>query len=240
MKRTKFLKRLVYSSGCLLMLLLAACRSGETPVVVDAQSTTDRATNWTAEMQYPVFSSANERVNRSLTRLNREISAYLAAQQEAMKEDADALFTDFTDQQRPAWNYELVVNNRVYRADDHYVSLQLELYRYMGGAHGTTDFVALNYDVASEELLSANDILDLRQSSKINQLLQANFGNPEQCFDTDPTMELVSAVCFSPDTVYFTFGHYALGAYACGPAEILVPQEELGEAFLPQIGSPLN
>lgn len=242
MKKSKLFLWAVLGSFCLLMPLVESCTPSEAQVVVRKVTNIDQAKEWGTDVQYPVFSSPDAAINASLDVLNKQLAAYVAGLEDSLKVEAQEVFADFENDslRRPDWTYELGISDTVYLASDDYISLQLVVYHFTGGAHGMTNFIAFNYDVAQQRLLSTDELFAPGQVERINQLLKADFVNPEQCFDTDPTMDLVSAVNFSADTVYFIFEQYALGAYACGPAEVLVPNAELGETFLLQIKSPLN
>jgi len=242
MKRTKRLLLAVLGSFGLLMPLVQSCTPSEAQVTVRKVTKVDQASEWGTDVRYPVFSSPDPAINASLEVLNEQLAAYVSGLEDSMKIEAKEVFADFDidSLSRPDWAYELGVGDTVYLATDDYISLLLVVYHYTGGAHGMTNFMAFNYDVAMQKLLTNGELLDLTQLDRINQLLKADFDNPEQCFDTDPTMDLVSAINFSADTVRFSFEQYALGAYACGPAEVLVPRVELGNVFLPKIETPLN
>ena len=226
-----------YYGFCLLIPLLESCTPSEAQVVVRKVTNVDQAKEWGTDVRYPVFSSPDPAINTSLEVLNKQLSDYVSGLEDLLKIEAKELFADFEidSLSRPDWAYELGVSDTVYLATDDYISLQLVVYHFSGGAHGMTNFIAFNYDVAKQKVLTNGELLDLTQLERINQLLKADFNNREQCFDTDPTMDLVSAITFSADTVRFIFEQYTLGAYACGPAEVLVPKTELGEIFLPKI-----
>lgn len=229
-----FLKRSILNFF-ILILFFSACQTSEPKLTIEGRVVADKTEDWLVDAQYPVFSSPDAAVTASLDNLNREIESYVLALADSLKADAEEMFNSFeTDSlPRPVWTYALNVTDSVYMATDKYVSVRMTVYEFTGGAHGMTNFVAFNYDVENQKLLSKEDLLNYGQTVTINSVLKKNFENPEQCFDIDPTIDLVSSINFSASSVCFTFGHYSLGPYACGPAEVIVPLDDLGETFLP-------
>ena len=97
-----------------------------------------------------------------------------------------------------------------------------------------TTFYCYNLDMHNGTLLPMSTYLrdDKESVDKINALLKQYLHNPDNCFNTDPTlnMEGFAGINIGEKNVYFTFEAYALGPYACGPATIAVPIDELKKA----------
>lgn len=224
------------------MLILQACQPTIQQLSILHKSNVNQDNYWDIDLQYPVFSSSDSQIEQSLSLFNQQVSAYVSALQDSVKAESKEVFEGFAKDgyDRPEWTYELGIRDSVFMATDEFVSLRLSVYRFTGGAHGMTNFVAFNYDVARQKMLTTSEVLDLSKSNQIDELLQQHFDNPSQCFDGTPTLDLVSAINFTQEAVCFKYEQYELGAYACGPAEVVVPKAELGEAFLPQITVPEN
>ncbi|WP_120271911.1 DUF4163 domain-containing protein [Mangrovibacterium diazotrophicum] len=216
------------------VMFLSACHTAAPKVTVEERTVASKTDAWTVDVQYRVFASSDEAVNASLENLNVQLERYVSAMSDSLKVDAEEIFKSFEADSlpRPSWGYALNVTDTVYMATSEYVSVRLAVYQFTGGAHGMTNFVAFNYDVENQKFLETTDLLDFEKTVAINNLLKENFENPEQCFDIDPTLDLVSSINFSASAAYFTFGHYSLGPYACGPAEVTVSLKDLGESFL--------
>ena len=194
----------------------------------------DQSGNWKVNLDFPVFSSPDPEVNKGCEILNQQIRQFIKGKQDSLKAEADEFSKSFkTDSlSRPNWIYTLNVTDSVFMATSEYISVRFEVYSFTGGAHGATGFYAFNYDVKNRQLLKPAEILSYKDSDAINRSLKAHFKNPEHCFTTEPTLDLVTAINFTPRNVCFTFAQYTLGAYVCGAAEITVPKTELTESFL--------
>jgi hypothetical protein len=229
-----FSQKIVLCSFCLFLFLVQACESSAPRVSIEQVKDADQADDWRIEVQYPVFSSSDPATDKSLRVLNGQVAAYVSVLEDSLKIEAHEVFEGFKNDNlpRPEWVYEFGVRDSVFTANSGYISLRLSVYRYTGGAHGMTNYVAFNYDVEKQKMLTTAEILNIDETDAINGLMKAYFENPSQCFDTDPTLDVVSSVNFSPEAVCFLFEQYVLGAYTCGPAEVTVPKAELGANFL--------
>lgn len=221
---------------CILFLALAfgGCQSKVQHLDVKQVSFSDTTDDWGIRVNLSVFSSTDPEVNKSCQVLNDEIQKYVSGLSDSLKLQATEFFTTYvTDTTpRPAWNYELIVEDSVFMATDHFVSVRVLAYVFTGGAHGNTSFCSFNYDVKNQKLLTPEEIINYNDLAGINALLKANFKNPEKCFNVDPTLDLMTVLNFNPTDVCFTYEQYVLGAYACGVAEITVPRKELKDAML--------
>jgi len=217
--------------------LFTGCQQAPRNLEVRNNPFSDQTKEWKVKLNYPVFSSSDPAINESCEAFNRQLRQFVAGLQDSLKTEAQKLFQDLANSSisRPAWICELNVTDSVFMATREYISLRLTVYTFMGGAHGITDFYAFNYDVKNRKQIDASEITDTTATRTINRLLCANFRNPEHCFSTEPTLDLVSVINFTPENVCFTFARYSLGAYACGSAEITVPRIDLGKIFLPGI-----
>ncbi|WP_303178964.1 DUF4163 domain-containing protein [uncultured Butyricimonas sp.] len=176
-----------------------------------------------------VFSAADETINKSCMVLNGKIEKLVNDLKDSLRADATELFQTFADKpdERPNWKYELIVDDSVFMATDQFISVRLRVYSFTGGAHGMTTYHSFNYDVKNQKFLTNKEILNYANAAQINTLLKANFKNPDGCFTMEPTLDLAGAINFNATSVYFLYGQYVLGAYACGSAEVVVPRAAL-------------
>ncbi len=136
---------------------------------------------------------------------------------------------------RPFFKYELYSTDTVYFVSEDFISTLTEVYTFTGGAHGMTTFYAFNYQPKKQKFLTNQEILNYDKADQINELLAEYFDNKAGCFDTEPTLDKVSAINILPDTLRFTFEQYLLGAYACGIAKIDVPVTKLKGLFKTEV-----
>jgi len=215
-------------------VVFTSCQPKVQELKIRKDQFSDQSGNWKVNLDFPVFSSSDQEVNKGCEILNQQIRQFMTGRQDSLKAEADELFQSFkTDSMpRPNWIYTLDVTDSVFMATSEYISVRFEVYTFTGGAHGITDFYAFNYDVKNRELLEPEEIVAYKDSDAVSRSLQAHFKNPENCFTTEPTLDLVSVINFTPGDVCFTFTQYTLGAYYCGIAEITVPKTELTKSVL--------
>lgn len=220
-----------------LSIILAGLTSCHEPVtkldvkqVVVSQSTDD----WELDLNYSVFSSADASVNESCELLNDEVQTLVEGLQDSLKSGAEDMMQSLADNNisRPEWKCVLWVRDSVFMATPEYISVRLTVYSFTGGAHGMTWYYAFNYDVENRKVLSLNDMIEPDASEAVDRLLKAHFENPEDCFDTDPTLDRATCINFSSAQVCCTYAQYELGPYACGAPEVSVPRTALKDAWL--------
>lgn len=213
----------------LLGLLLMGCQPAT--VEVKKESLNNKSDQWEIDVQKSIFSSSDAGVGKACTAVNQAVTVLIDSLQADLKAQADTFFTTYgktEGQEGPEWAYQLYVKDSVFMATDKYISLRVLVYTFMGGAHGMTDFYAFNYDVQKQHFLTPQDIMDYNKANEINDLLVKYFNNPEGCFSDKPTLTNgFTALNVNPTSVCFTYPQYTLGAYACGVAQVTIPDGEL-------------
>lgn len=128
---------------------------------------------------------------------------------------------------RPPFQYQLMVTDTIFNISREIISTRLTAYIFAGGAHGKTEFYAVNYSPERSVFLTKADIFDMSKTKEINVAIAKYFVNHEGCFTTVPTLETATAINISKTTAIFTYEHYILGAYYCGTAVVEVPLKEI-------------
>lgn len=213
--------------GLLSVLVISGCAGGKS-VTTETVSFSDKSERWRTDVSYPLFSSANERIDESCRILNGHISSFVENMLDSLKSAAVKLYSSLEelDMDLPTWKCELIIEDSVFMADARYISVRLKVYSYIGGAHGMTHYHAFNYDVGGRRLLTTEDILKRDSSEAVDRLLAGSFDD-RNCFDRQPTVELASAVNISPQAVAFVYDPYVLGPYVCGSYEGVVGRGEI-------------
>ena len=214
--------------GVMLGMLLIGCQQ---PVKIEMQpgklsNTSDR---WNITVERTLFSSADANAETSCKVINSRISALLDSLQQNIKVQADTFYALYEGKdERPIGPFELYITDSVFMATGKFISLRLLVYEFTGGAHGMTNFYAFNYDMQNGKFLNPDEIIDYKQADLINKGLAKNFINRDSCFSDIPTLiNGFTALNVSPEAVCFTYPQYSLGAYACGVAQVSVPDPEL-------------
>ena len=184
----------------ILSFLLVGCQNKQNKIEITENQFSEEANNWDISLKYSSFSSRDEKLNQSCKILNEKIQALLINLQDSLKKDATDLFNDFEAEEldRPMWKYSLTIADSVFMSTDQQISVRLTVHTFTGGAHGMTHFYAFNYDVKNQRLLESKDIINAKGEEQINGLLNANFKNPEKCFDSITTLVKTSVVNITP------------------------------------------
>lgn len=175
-----------------------------------------------------LFSSHENRLNESSGIFNDSIDSFINRMKENVELSARKTFREIEQNglSRPPWQYSFYVKDSVFLATNELISMRLTVYEFTGGAHGMTAFYAFNYDLKNRRFLMDEEIIRQVDAERINQQMIMHLEDPYNCFNTDPDLELVSAINLLPGGFCFTFEQYVLGPYACGPAEITIPWPE--------------
>ncbi len=179
--------------------------------------------------------SSSDVILRQIKPLNDRLVLLRDTLSEALVNGAHAYFSSYdsalkrheVEFPRPNFKFELYLTDTLYVASEKIISTMTIAYFYTGGAHGHTEFYALNYAPDKSRFYTIHDILDTTQQNRINKLLKDYFVNESDCFTIAPTIDKVTAVNVTSKSVLFTFAHYILGPYYCGAPTIEVPLIEL-------------
>ena len=206
------------------VLVLGACKK-EIKLDVKQIHLTDTTGQWDIKIDRPAFSTTDAETEKSCVKFNDEVNGLIngihAAFIEQAKENIACLNSAGFKQAAP---YELIIEDSVFLADQNYISVRVLSYEMLGGAHGMTDFYAINYDVKTQKFLTNKDILNLDKAADINALLKANF--------EAPTVDNVTCINLTLHTVDFTYAQYILGPYSCGHTIISIPKEKMKDMLV--------
>ena len=215
------------------VLALGACKK-EIKLDVKQIHLTDKTGQWDIKIDRPAFSTTDAETEKSCVKFNDEVNGLIngihAAFIEQAKEHIARLDSAGFKQVAP---YELIIEDSVFLADQNYISVRVLSYEMLGGAHGMTNFYAINYDVKTQKFLTNKDILNLDKAADINALLKANLKDPDKCFTFEaPTVDNVTCINLTLHTVDFTYAQYILGPYSCGHTIISIPKEKMKDMLV--------
>ena len=233
LSRHKYFRRILLVALLALCVTLFGCTDDEFEHMRQVETMrTDNFTQFVARSRItPPF--GQDRWSAPLDTFDFVVAQYLQQVSDSLSAEADTLFAQYAADSipRPAWQCQLYVTDTVFRADPDYISVRLELYHYRGGAHGTTWYKAFNYDVARAVMLSDEDWLNPAGSAAVDALADARFDGDTACFNLRPTLRDASCLNFTRNDVILSYDRYILGPYACGAAEVAIPQRSLKEVM---------
>jgi len=213
---------------CLTLLVIAGCKK-EIRLEVKNIRETDNTSEWNIRIDRSVFSATEEKTEKSCVKFNDEVTGLINGIKAGFMEQTreSVAFLDSVGEKQIA-PYELIIKDTVFLADNRYISIRLLVYQFTGGAHGMTNFYAVNYDVPHQKFLQNKEILEENHIRDLDAQLKANLKNPDHCFDQTPTAENATTLNFTRHSLEFTYAQYVLGPYSCGYTTISVPRNKMG------------
>ena len=166
--------------------------------------------------------------------VNDSIKTYIYQETSLFERDSVDYRSFVKDSEGQFVELHLVANVEI--DNDDYLSVKIQNYSYLLGAHGNSEHKFFTFKKSNCSILDLSDIIDFsidNSDSLLNNLLVANFENVDNCFDSIPTASSdFEKFALTQKGVLFWYDAYELGAYACGSAEILIPYKELKAAKL--------
>lgn len=179
---------------------------------------------------------ANEAMNRFIEDRISEYDSMVDDLIDDMPEDEPS-YTAFIN--------ELIGKDSVYFANDQLVQYGTKHYSYEGGAHGSTDYSAVLFDIKNDRILTAYDVFIEDESIHLRDLLMEAFMKYNNyqlsALEDTETLNSISECIWKPETVfavadkgvYFCYSSYELGYYALGAPELFLPYSQLEELIRP-------
>lgn len=208
-----------------------------------AEKTADDGTVYlTKSYYYPVVTiegndAAADKINADI---QSRIDSFLAAAEveEWAKESYDEAIA--SDMEYPFLAYSDDMTIAPQRADGNVISFTINNYAFTGGAHGNSGTGAVNYNAKTGDQISFADLSDdpaafHEDTLAYNQKLAETESYRERMFSldsiSDGTLESVlyadDVWYLSPSGLVFMSNPYALGPYAAGIIEFIIPYSDL-------------
>lgn len=159
----------------------------------------------------------NQYVNDSVLRVNRTVK--------------------FTDPNLGSGKNTIELKYDIEYATNDFVSIMISGYQYMGGAHGFTVFIPINYDLKNNTRIELSDLfksgadyLTKLSTYSIARLKTKLGADADQKWIEDGAAakaENYQLFTFSESGLKITFGDYQVAAYAAGPQNVTIPWSEL-------------
>lgn len=211
----------------------------------DNKTTEDGTVYYTRWADYPVVTmegnaEAAEKINADIRSRIEEAKANLETEQWAKEEllqDMETLGPDFV----PV-GYSDGLTFQTVRADSNVIAFRLLYETYSGGAHGNQTVRGASYNAKTGELIAFSDLSDdpvaFREDTlAYNQKLAQTESYAMRMFSSDDvTNGSLESVLYADDVWYlsttglvFMSDPYALGPYAAGIIEFIIPYADLAD-----------
>lgn len=151
-----------------------------------------------------------------------------------MNRQRDGFFDLISDRPNPPNPYALDITDKQFASGDDEsgsVSVVFEEYVNVGGAHPTTNYDALSYDLADDKPITLDTLFTPGSdpTATLDPIVQADFekliGSP---VDANPVgLDMYRNFALTDDDVHFFIGQGAWVFEAAGPREITIPRDQL-------------
>lgn len=207
----------------LLALFFIGCQ--EASIKVGEDTLTSTTNEWEISVKYPVFTSQDVKLEKGCKVVNERVKQLVDSLQDDLKAQLKEYLQEAQEAKiEPMLPFTLDIQDSIFMADAHYISLRMVVFTLTGGANGLTEYYAFNYSIKQDKFLTPEDILNYSKSAEIDKQIQKNFKNPDNCFSDIPTLANVTVVNFTPGDICFTYDPLVLGAHYCGAAQVSVPR----------------
>ncbi len=207
----------------LLALFFIGCQ--EASIKVGEDTLTSTTNEWEISVKYPVFTSQDVKLEKGCKVVNERVKQLVDSLQNDLKSQLKEYLQEAQEAKiEPMIPFTLDIQDSIFMADAHYISLRMVVFTLTGGANGLTEYYAFNYSIKQDKFLTPEDILNYSKSAEIDKQIQKNFKNPDNCFSDIPTLANVTVVNFTPGDICFTYDPLVLGAHYCGAAQVSVPR----------------
>lgn len=214
----------------------------ETKSATEDKTADDGTVYLSKSYSYPVVTiegndAAAEKINADI---QSRIDSFMAATEieEWAKEGYDETISSDSEYPFLAYSDDLTIT--VQRADSNVISFTLTDYTFTGGAHGNYGTGAVNYNAKTGEKISFSDLSDdpaafHEDTLSYNQKLAETESYQERMFSSDSIGDgTLESVLYADDVWYlspyglvFMSNPYALGPYAAGIIEFIIPYSDL-------------
>jgi len=222
--------------------------TGGVEIVAHSIKENNKKLNYKIEVSYPeITAPLDTRFNKfnqeAKDLVSRRVAGFRKERADIAKEEAQAAEASTTSE----LGSDLSGDYTVELANDSLVSVRFDIGGYSAGAaHGNSSTSVLNYDIKNGKVLKLADLFksgskyvsaisaycikDLKKQSKSNGDIL-----PDEMIETGagPKAENFSSWAISKRGLVIIFDAYAVGPYAAGPQEVLIPYSVLKDMMNP-------
>lgn len=167
-------------------------------------------------------------------KINRGFKDEALAFRDQVEGEAKKAYEELTKAGVEVSPYEVITKYQIHNLKD-YLSLTITYYQYTGGAHGISQVIAHNYDLASGNRLELKDIFKkgYNYQEVINKIIKEAIAKKPEEFFPDAFQGISDNQSFYIGTEGITiyFQNYEIAPYAAGNPEFLIPYSTIREGL---------
>lgn len=147
----------------------------------------------------------------------------------------DAFLADASDMamaSRQGWELNATIKRQTRRGD--LLTLRMDSYEYTGGAHGQPGVQYFHWDLARQQKLTLNDLLEPGKQLAFWELARSQHQkwldeeNMDKAFRDSWPFDRTDNVYFGKDGLVLHYNVYHIAPYAMGQPTLTIPYEQLG------------
>ena len=167
-------------------------------------------------------------------RINKIFMEEALAFRDQVEGEAKKTYEELTKAGIEVTPYEVITKYQIHNIKD-YLSLTIIYYQYTGGAHGISQVLAHNYDLASGNRLELKNIFKegYNYQEIINKIIkEAIAKKPEEFFpDAFQGISEKQSFYIGKDGITIYFQNYEIAPYSAGNPEFLIPYRAISEGL---------
>jgi len=212
---------------------------GPKNLVVEDKKITDTTKPFNIDITYPYILGAEEFNKKVEEIINGQIEDFKII---SLENDTAVKETDPVSYEKFPREYSLNIEYDKGQIDENIISTVLQVYAFTGGAHGSTNFIPVNYNQKTKKEITLSDIFAGQDNylQKISdycipeltkQITESVGSENAQYIDNDwiqrgagPAEENFSVFLINKDNITFYFQQYQVAAGAYGEFRVVMPK----------------
>lgn len=216
-------------------------KSANNSVNVTEKKITDSTKPFKIDIAYPQISGLDDFNKKVQDIIDKEINDF---KQYSLENDAAVKKTDPENYAKYPREYDLNIGYTKGLVDENIASVILEIYAFEGGAHGSTNFTPVNWDIKNKKEIKLADLFsetpdylktisdyciqDLEKQITAGMQDNGQFVQENQQWIQDgagPKEENYSTFLINKSSIVFYFQQYQVAPYAAGDFQVAYPRK---------------
>ncbi len=225
------------------LLIFFSCDKEVTPLEFKYESI-EKKENAVIEVNYPKAYGSEEVSDRINSQVEKTIANEMSLSDEILLDEISVAIDDFSkefstfkkDFSESDQKWELLVDSEVIYQSPEIISISISTYIDTGGAHGNTHVIFLNFDPATGEQFTKENLIS--DKSAFTELaikyFKSSLATKKHDLDIVDSFYgkdfmLPETIGYSEDGIVILYNTYEIAAYSFGITEYVIPFEEISE-----------
>lgn len=208
-----------------------------TDLKVEDKKITDDTKPFKIDITYPYIAGLDELNKNIQDTIDKQISEF---KQYSLENDEAIKKIDPESYAKYPREYDLTIGYEKGQVNENVASVMLNVYSFVGGAHGSQSFTPFNYDIKNKKFLKISDMFAGQDAmQKISEYcakdleiqigkIMADYGTPTDTEwikrGTEAKEDNYSRFLITDENIIIYFPQYQVAAYALGSFKVTVPK----------------